>query len=238
MARWKVVHQFSEGIFVQNPTIGYPSIGVSLYYDGNKLMRVEHELEVDDELEPYRVVDTSRDALDLFWELLRYRRGISLPSTQRTASKIKPVDNSQPIGVGFADVTTRVAICLPVVMPDPSLFSHANSRLLVWLRLWNDASDSDSATDAIRNYYMILEDMYSDRKDNMPTEVENLKLVRHLVSHGNKPHRETREFVEKHLGKSIEKFDPTDKAQQQFIRSWRTSARNLVEMEINKRLGQ
>lgn len=238
VARWKVIHRFSVGVDVQNPITVYQNMAVSLYYDGNKLMRVEHELDCDDSLEPDQIVNASQEVLKLFWELLRYRRGISLPDIVSVAQKVQPANGSSPKSTGFADVTIRVLVCNSIVMPDPSVFSRAPARLLVWLRLANDASDSSDATDAIRDYYMIWEDMHPAwRIQDGPTEATELKLVRDFVSHGKElTNPDVLELVKRKLGKPVKQFDPTDMAQQQFVSLHRMSARNLVETELNKLL--
>lgn len=242
VAQWKVIHRFSAGVDVQNPITAYQNMAVSLHYDGNKLMRIEHELDCEDGLEPGQVINTSRHHLKLFLELLRYRRGVSLPDISSVAEKLQPANGSPPVGRGFVDVAVNVLICSSIVMPDPKVFSHAPARLLVWLRLANDASDSSDAEYAIRNYYMIWEDLLQDlhpdwRIQDWPTEARELKWVRHFVSHGEKlRNHAVLDFVERELGKRIEQFDPTDMAQQQFVRSHCTSARNLVETELNKLL--
>jgi hypothetical protein len=238
MVRWKVVHEFSAGVDVQNPIVGYPSIGVSLYYNGNKLMRVEHELELDDNIEPDQVISTSRDDLKLFWELLQYRRGMSLPDIHRKVEKVQPADSSQPVGIGYKNIPTLFNLCLSVILPDPNVFSDTNNRLLVWLRLANDASGSDDAADAIRNYYMIWEDWHPSWKiRNGPTEATELKLVRDFVSHGEELRNcHVLDFIKRKLGKPIKQFDPTDIAQQQLVALQRTEARNFIEKELNKLL--
>ena len=238
VARWKVIHRFSVGVDVQNPITAYQNMEVSLYYDGNKLMRVEHELDCGDKLEPDQVVNASRQRLKLFWELLRYRRGIPLPNISSVAQKVQPANGSPPKGIGYVDVHARMLLCNSIVMPDPSVFSRAPARLLAWLRFANDASDSSDATDAIRDYYMIWEDMHPAwRIQDGPTEATELKLVRDFVSHGKElDNRDVLELVKRKLGKPVKQFDPTDMAQQQFVSLHRMSARNLVETELNKLL--
>ena len=238
VVRWKVIHRFLVGVDVQNPITVYQNMAVSLYYDGNKLMRVEHELDCDDSFELDQVVNASQEVLKLFWELLRYRRGTSLPDIVSVAQKVQPANSSLPEGISYVDVHIRALFCSSIVMPDPRVFSRAPARLLVWLRLANDASDSSDATDAIRDYYMIWEDMHPAwRKQDGPTEATELKLVRDFVSHGKElDNRDVLELVKRKLGKPVKQFDPTDVAQQQFVGLHRTSARNLIEMELNKLL--
>lgn len=238
MARWNVVHEFSVGVDVKDLVPTYPSIGLSLFYNSNKLIRIEHEFDTDDALDPIQAISTSNEALKLFWELLQYRRGIALPHCTSTARKLQPVNGSSPMGVRFADIGARVSICLPVVLPNPGFFSHADNRLVAWLRLANEAATSNTGADAIRNYYMIWEDLHPRWKSGRgPKEADELSYVRDFVSHGEEiKNADVLEFIKRKLGKPVKQFDPSDVAQLQFVALQRTAARNLVEKELNKLL--
>ena len=238
MARWSVVNEFSVGVDVKDPVTTYPSIGLSLFYDGSKLKRIEHEFDADDVLDPIQAISASKEALKLFWELLQYRRGIVLPHCSSIARKLHPVKGSSPTGLGYIDVCTRVSICLPVVLPAPSFFSHADNRLIAWLRLANDAATSNSAADAIRNYYMIWEDLHPGWKAGTgPEEADELSYVRDFVSHGEELRNTyVLKFIKRKLGETVKQFDPSDVAQLRFVSLQRTAARSLVEKELNERL--
>mgnify|MGYP007084712070 CR=1 FL=1 len=86
-------------------------------------------------------------------------------------------------------------------MPDPKVFSHVPARLPAWLRLANDASDSNDPVDAIRDYYMIWEDLHPAWKiQDGPAEATDLKLTRDFVSHGGKlKNKDVLDFVERNL---------------------------------------
>lgn len=237
VAQWKVIHQFLAGVEVQNPIPAYQNLVVSLHYEDNKLKLIEHELDCDDNLEPYQVVITSQERLKLFWELLRYRWGVSLPDIYSVAQKVEPANGSPAKSTGFVNIAATALICSSIVMPDPKVFSHAPSRLLVWLRLANDASDSGDAAYAIRNYYMIWEDLHLGSKvQDWPAEAKELKWVRDFVSHAKIGNCDVLNFVERSLGRRIKQFDPNDSAQQQFVSSQRKSARSLIEAELDKLL--
>lgn len=233
--RWIVIHQFLTGIEVRNPVPAYEKLGISLHYKYERLIRVEHELQCDDSLEPHEVVSSSHEHLKLFWELLRYRRGISLPSLSSHATKVEPVTNLPAEGTGFIGVPVSVVLVSSILMPDPEVFSEARSRLLAWLRLANDALDS-SDINAIRNYYMIWEDSHPGWKTKHgPTEATNLKLTRDFVSHGEElGYEEVLAFIQRNLEPDTKQFDPTDRAQQRFVSSQRKSARSLIEEELDR----
>lgn len=235
MARWRVVHRFSTGIDVKNPVTAYPDVGILLFYEGNKLERIEHEFDTDDAVEANQVVNASHERLKLFWELLQFRRGLPLPAISSTAQELQTDGMSRPIGRGYADVAARVSICLLVVLPDPQFFSRRNSRLPVWLNLANDAATSANAIHSIRNYYMVWEDLHPAWKiQNGPTEATELKLIRDFVSHGKElRNRDVLKFIRSKLGKPIRQFDPTDLAQQQFLTLQNGAARKLIEKELD-----
>ncbi len=235
--QWKVIHRFSDGVLVQNPITDYQNMGLSLCFKGNKLTCVEHDLDCDDKLEPHRVINISRERLELFWELLRYRRGISLPNICSVAQKVQTINGSPSKSAGSVGVASDILLCSSIFMPDPEVFSHAPPRLLVWLRLANDAFDSSDPAYSIRNYYMIWEDLHPDRnRKDWPAKANELRLTRHFVSHGGKLWKEVRDFIERNLGKRVERYDPTDKTQKQFVSLQCESARNLIEAELDKSL--
>lgn len=84
---------------------------------------------------------------------------------------------------------------------------------------------------------MIWEDLHEDRKySDWTAEVNDLRLTRHLVSHGDKLWEEVRNFIKEMLGRQIDKYGPTDSGQQQFVRLQCESARKLIEAELDKLL--
>jgi len=237
LVRWRVSHKFADGVVVRNPIKAYANLGISLDYDGNKLTCVVHELDCDNKLEPSKVISISKERLNLFWELLRYRRGVSLPDIDSVAQKVPFVDGSPITGTGVIDVAVRALICSSIDMPKPKVFSEVSGRLFVWLRLMNDASDSKDAAYAIRNYYMVWEDLHPGWEyKKWPKEARELKFVRDFVSHAKVNSPNLLDFIESGLRQRCEQFDPTDNAQQQFVSSHRNSARSLIEKELNQLL--
>ncbi len=199
-------------------------------------MRVEHELNIDSSSKPDEVVNISQEQLKFFWELLYYQRGVSLLISQRIAEKIESLISVQPKCTGVCIMMSDAKICVLIKMPDSKLFERENNRLSVWLRLASEARNSKSSVDAIRNYYMILEDLYSSILDK--EAIKELKFVRDFVSHGEKlGNSDLLKFIKDQFGKSIDQFDPTDTVQQNFVDRYRTLGRNLVEKELNKSLG-
>lgn len=235
--RWSVVHRFSTGIEVENPVPGYENLGVSLGYEGDRLIEVVQVLQYDEQSAPHQVVDASREHLGILFELLRYWRGIPLPSVNSVATKTGSTTDWLSRGTGFLSIAADALLSGTIRMPDPAVLLRAPPRMLVWLRLANDASDCSDAADAIRNYYLIWEDLHSGEADQ-PIAADNLRFTRHFVSHGSKLHEPTRRFIQRddNLGPGVDQFDPTDTAQRQFLSRQRRSARALIEAELAKYL--
>ncbi len=123
-------------------------------------------------------------------------------------------------------------------MPNPTIFTTSNTRLLVWLRLANEARNATIHADAIRNYYMISEDMHGRPQPSAaPTAEIELKFIRDFVSHGEALRNCCLlAFIQQELGRPVDQYDPTDNDQQQFVHRQRQLARELIEGELNRLL--
>jgi hypothetical protein len=243
VARWRVCYRFSNPVDVQSPITAYPSLGVSLYYNESaKLVRIEHELVANDVDGPSNVIDKSQVELRLFWELMHYQRGVSLPINNRSAQKLDQGQEEAPVHTGIRSTLSRFSVCKAIVMPDDKVFKRTNNRLIVWLWLANMARQAiDTPKDnaeAIRNYYMIWEDLHgTPDKPTTPKEARELKLIRDLVSHGYKVNnKELRKLTLDQCGREINQFDPTDKTQQCLVHRYRTIGHDLIEAELDRML--
>jgi hypothetical protein len=119
-------------------------------------------------------------------------------------------------------------------MPKAEVFTNSDYRLLVWLRLANEARNAASSANAIRNYYMIWEDEHGTPEGtNAQTEALELKFVRHFVSHGEKlVDSKLLDFLKKQIGKHTEQYDPTDSTHQVLVERYRAIGRTLIESEL------
>jgi hypothetical protein len=90
--------------------------------------------------------------------------------------------------------------------------------------------------DAIRNYYMIWEDKHGKAElTNAPVAAVELRLVRNFVSHGGDlGDNAVLDLVERELGTSITRYDPTNGDQQRFVQKYRQQARQLIEDELDR----
>jgi hypothetical protein len=202
-------------------------------------VRVEHDFYTEDKTEPIKVMISSQDRLKLFWELLHFQRGIPLRINDISATKLD-YEELAPIHTGMTSIMSRVTICKSTVMPDDKVFMRNNNRLHVWLWLANKArhfiDTPDGSADAIRNYYMIWEDLHGEPNENTkPVEAWELKLIRDLVSHGYKlGNKELRKLTKAQCGKPVNQFDPTNSVQQSLVHRYRTIGRELVEAELDR----
>jgi hypothetical protein len=62
--------------------------------------------------------------------------------------------------------------------------SNAPPRLPVWLRWANEARDSRIDAESLRHYYLILEDIISQKDPHFADTIYRIKLIRHFISHG------------------------------------------------------
>jgi hypothetical protein len=237
--RWKTTYTLAQAVEIDNPIGSYPDIGISLFYDTDgKLIRVEHQLDTEDTATVDDVFALSQQHLELFWEVLHYQRGFPLTISSRSAEQIQAIPGAPSIRTSEVRLTFTAAICRVIEMPDQGLFTSPNSRLIVWLRLANEARSAVIDGDAIRNYYMIWEDMQGrPTPTTAPPAANELKFVRDFVSHGEAlRNRDLLAFIQAELGKPVNRYDPTDVDQQSLVRKHREQARQLVKSELSKQL--
>jgi hypothetical protein len=137
-------------------------------------------LDVDDQVSKPEVVNLSTLEVSLLVEVIRYRTGYC-EIFSRTASPRAPLPGERTSRTTFTYQTGKAAIQRAADFPAEANLTFAPPRLRVWLRLAADASEM-SPPDAIRNYYMVWEDM------GLPSPIgsagEELKFIRDFVSHG------------------------------------------------------
>lgn len=236
--QWKVMYTLAQAVEVKVPVAGYIDLGISLLYDSNnKLTHVEHQLATQDTATIDDVLTLSQEQLKLFWEVLHYQRGVPLTIGSRTVEQTQTVNESAPTRTSDISITVAASFCKILDLPSRSLFLSPSGRLIVWLRLANEAT-SATDVDAIRNYYMIWEDMRGRPTLNTaPLTANRLKFVRDFVSHGEALiNTALLAFIQRELGAPVNQYDPTDKAHQELIRKHREQARQLIEGEISQHL--
>lgn len=229
---WRLNHSLATGVDVTNPIISYPSKNITLKYEDRKLRQIEHIIVTDGTYDASQAIDASKKQLAFFFELLRYLYGIDLPPISSTAQKLEPSNGIQFIGQAFIGIAARFTVVKSIVLPDDQTLALLSDRLPVLITLANDAVKSDSAIHAIRNYYMICEDLFEGRE--WPKVANEIRWTRHFVSHAKLGNREPLNFIHSELGNSVNSFDPNDKNHIDFVNRQHGNARQFIEAELDK----
>jgi len=238
VTQWKVTYTLVEGVEVESSVKDYPAFGLELYYDGDKLVKVDHTIEAEDTASHDGLIVLSERKLQLFWELLHYRRGLPIRIASRTTEKAKQ-DPTKPT-VRTGQVTLPMSVCLvcTIKMPTENSLTSAPLRLSTWLRFANEARNAHSDVGAVLAYYLIWEDMKGRPQKGSagPSELE-LKYTRDFVSHGEVlKNKNVLAFLRAKLKGPVNQFDPNDRDHQALVRDQRKEARKLVETELDKLL--
>jgi hypothetical protein len=235
---WKVVHHLGQPIQYGLGPTNYPELKISIILENGNIVRIEQILTVEDGKREEEVIAISNRKLITLWETLEYWWGHQ-PSVNRKTAKRLGTSSADGIQLtGFLTVSVSAFIAKPVRLPLEKILFYSDSRLHVWLRLVNEARQASSPNEAIRNYYMVWEDM-KGRPDSVATGSHDteLKYVRDFVSHGE-PLRNPKllAFLQQEIGKTVGQYDPHDLDQLRFVQSRRDWARSLVETELEKLL--
>jgi len=88
----------------------------------------------------------------------------------------------------------------PTSVPDPAKLNVAGSRLATWLSLANTARRRRDDVGALRDYHMILEDIYNGRPGAANPAVAGISFARDFVSHGRIDRPSAMAFLAAELG--------------------------------------
>ena len=236
---WRVTHHLKQAAEVETKLNGYPDSGIALEYnEEEKLSAIVHtiELGVDDTVES--AIDQSLTDLFLFLEILFYLWGLPIKIARSSTEQLCEDTSQTAVSLhGIVSAQMDAQIVRPIKFPSKESTQDASPRLRGWFRLANEARDGVSDVDAIRNYYMILEDLKSRSDEPWSLEGIKVKHLRDFVSHGvSLGNAELLKFLKEELGEDTNQFDPTNKKHQQFLRSYREWARRLVDAELTRRI--
>ena len=237
MQLWRVVHHLQRSIAVVSNLPGYPHFGVSFGYENARIAHLAHEFEAHD-LSRSSAVDRSHRELQYILDILEFWWGHPARIAASTATLVsQEAQESDTVLTGTVVAGASVSVARAVRLPTAEALKTAPARLPVWLRLANDASQSSSSADAVRNYYMIWED-----KNGRPTsgqrEAQRLKFIRDFVSHGEPlSNPGLKAFLAKELGSPVVRYDPTDLNHRQLVADGCTRARVLIDGELRALLG-
>jgi hypothetical protein len=157
MTRWKVSHGFRVSVPYKNGPRSYPNLGLDLVGNGASITGIDHVLDADGQVSKPEVMDRSTLDISLLVEVIRFRSGYC-DVDSRSISQIAAAPGTGPCTTTWVHIKGTGAIQQPFESPAEASLASANPRLRVWLRLSADARMMSSA-DAIRNCYMVWEDM-------------------------------------------------------------------------------
>lgn len=226
--KWKVSHEIGNSIIYKSGPLNYQSLGITLVCCDSIVSQIIHEFDSDESLNKANVAEFSTKKLTLLWEIIHYRWGYPAQVIRRNVEAL--TDKEIPVSTtNLVTINGVAAITQPVQLPEESKLSI--DRLSVWLRLANEARQPTSDVNAIRNYYMIWEDM------SLPTNIgdgRTLRFIRNFVSHGGiLRDRDLITFLNTEFGVATNRFDPLNQDHKNYISRKREWARNLVDNKIN-----
>jgi len=232
---WKVSHFLKPIEYESGPTT-YGSLGISFVFEGPNISGIDHEFAACDNLSKEAAAELSTQQLALVWELIWYRRGYPAQVVRRAVVRLGSTSETRPSTTNFATITGQSAIVHRVCLPEEKTLLSDHNRLKVWLRLANDARRPTSSADAIRNYYMILEDMHG-RPNTAAVGTLELKFIRDFVSHGEQlTNPALLAFLQRELGTPTNQYDPHNSRHKRFLEQRREWAMRLAQAEIDKYL--
>lgn len=214
----------------------YPTLGATLLLKGSKISQVDHELAVEDSVPSVDIAEISTQQLSILWDTIIYVSGYSARQADRIVHRLGDTAASSPLSTAVRTQTGQSTVVHRLRLPSEIRLLSPTGRLHVWLPLANAARPPASPVDAIRNYYMIWEDMHG-RSVTPGSQEEELKFTRHFVSHGDVLRDPALlAFLQQRIGPGTQQYDPSNPAHGAFIKQRREWARHLVESDINRLL--
>jgi hypothetical protein len=236
---WKVSYRLAAPLAVKASVDGYRSLGLRFTYDGDgKLSWVEHTLETD--VSETEVYDESERRLGFLWEYLHFRSGLPVTRAQETRELVEQPASQSRIRSGRIVMSAGAEVVLPVEwIIEDGLGRLAREHLMtLWLHFANQAKMTKSAAEAIRLYFLIWEDWRAERTAPADDRGERLEFTRHFLSHARIDDPRVLALVAKQLGPGIDRYDPTVRDHQMFIRRMREEAFELIRTELSRRIGE
>ncbi len=233
---WEVEHRFEQGLPVANIVDSYPSLNVTLDYTDSKLVVINHKLETDGS-EACNIIDLSKKELQVFLAYLQFDYGPSLPPIK---SKIKKnPENLHERLVSCNSVSLDCGICRATIrLPDNNFFSEIDYRKYILLLLANKAQEMKEPEYAIRNYYIILEELYPEKADyGKNRDRVEVKYIRDFVSHSIINNETILGFLSDKLQEEIYgflKYDPLNLKHKELVNTYKIVGARLIDEEFNK----
>ena len=237
-ANWKVTYGLTPHALVVTP-VDRLSNSIELQYDfSGQLAAISHSVAVADNDTDIQVIAKSRKDLTMLFEALSFMYGPIIDFNAQGASRISLEDGTTQIFHQLLTVEASAVPVKPLALPPMAVLQEAPKRLSAWLHLANLARDTSNDADAIRHYYLALDDMRKGGIDDYsPKEEQYLKYVRHFVSHGVPlDNDDAIAFLKTELGSPVHKYNPLNPKHQLLLSKWREHARAIVDGELGKYL--
>jgi hypothetical protein len=109
---------------------------------------------------------------------------------------------------------------------------------LLSLHFANQAQMTESDAEAIRLYFLICEDWKVQRTAPADERGLHLEFTRHFLSHARIDNPKALALLAEQLGAWIDRYDPTARDRQMFIRRMREDAFDLIRTELPRRIGE
>jgi hypothetical protein len=233
---WEVEHTFEQGLPVANIVDSYPSLNVNLKYTDSKLVVINHKLETDGS-EACNIIELSKNKLQVFFAYLQFDYGPSLPPIK---SKIKKnPENLHERLTSCNSVSLDCGICRTIRLPDNTFFSEIDYRKYILLLLANKAQEMKEPEYAIKNYYIILEELYPDKVDyEKNIDRVEIKYVRNFVSHSMiDKDKKALKFLANELNEEVcdsLRYDPLNSKHKELVNKYKNIGFRLIDEEFNK----
>lgn len=230
---WEVAYRLRYPVAILTRRDDEPSLGLHFIYgEGSWLSEVRHRVMASLDTRDVGILDASERALRGFWEYVSFYSGLPIAFHPLAATR---VDLRPGISVGFTialKVGASAVVSRRVEIPTSQTLAAVSGRAVVWFTLANLAREAVSDADAVRNYYMILEDRYSHPQ---PNAVNRVRWTRHFCSHGSELIDENLlNFIQAETGRRDKQYDPNNPRHAELMKRIREEARRLVAVELNQ----
>jgi hypothetical protein len=236
---WKVSYRLAAPLAVTTTVDGYPSLGLRFTYNGDgRLSWIEHTFETD--VSEAEVYDKSERHLGFLWEYLHFRSGLPVIRAQETRELVEQPSGQPRIRSGRIVMSAGFEVVLRIEwITEGGLERLAREHLVtLWLHFANQAKMTTSDAEAIRLYFLIWDDWRAQRTAPADDRGVRLEFTRHFLSHARIDKPKTLAFLAEHLGPEIDRYDPTARDHQMFIRRMREEAFHLIRAELSRRISE
>ncbi|MBI3843530.1 MAG: hypothetical protein HY292_02715 [Planctomycetes bacterium] len=246
MKIWKVRYKPRLPFIAKATATGYPSLGLALNFEGNKVTEFEHVISLDDTCSDRDAFIASHDQLRVFLDWLVFQQGIAVQFTVVQCEEIHQPQGLSRVSTGMVSISAGHSVQCSVDLPSETALQRAlaDPALAIWVQFARKARLEESDEDAIRDYFKVWEGIHgkvqSAPAPSGPSPEHRLKYARDFVSHSDINNLLGRTFVTSELQlpnvPATLRFDPSNPAHQAFAHRMRSEGRILIDRELRKHL--